>query len=402
MTEPRIVLATPHAGYEQRVRRAFGEDLDGQLRRCNLLEDGDGGRPNRLLDGLGDSAPDVVAIGPDIAVDAALDLARTLDLERPEISVLLVAEPTAELWEQALRSGVRDVLSPDAVDADLRAGFERALAVAERRRHNLVGDPSDSAPHGRIITVLSPKGGSGKTTVATNLALGLAMVEPNRAALVDLDLQFGDVAAALRLTPDHSIVDAVRGAQVGDHLLLKTYLASHTSGLWSLCGSDSPADGEVITAAQAQGVVRSLADEFAYVVVDTSAGLPEHTLSVIEVSTDLVVIAAMDVPSVRSLRKELDALDQLGMVHARRHLVINRADSKVGLDLRDVEATVGQSVDIALPSSRLVPLSVNQGSPLVESEPRSPVARQLTALVDRFVERPAELNGSKRRVRRAR
>lgn len=400
MTEPRILLATPHAGYEQRLRRAFAQHLDGHLRRWDMA--GIAADPAALLRELSGTSPAVVAIGPDVALPAALELARQLDLERPEISVVLITEPSPELWEQAVGSGVRDVLAPDAVDTEVQAVFDRALEVATRRRQHLLGDQEEHAQRGRIITVLSPKGGSGKTTVAANLALALALAEPNRAAIVDLDLQFGDVAAALRIAPDHNIINAAHGSNGGDRMLLKSYLTAHVSDLWALCGSDSPADGEAITCDEARGVVESLAEEFAYVVVDTSGGLSEHTLSVIEASTDLVLVAAMDVPSVRSLRKELDALDQLGLTHARRHLLINRADSKVGLDLRDVEATVGQVVDVALPSTRLIPLSLNQGSPVVESEPRSPVARQLTGLAQRFLEQPAEPQAPRRRSRRAR
>jgi pilus assembly protein CpaE len=390
MTDLRIILATPHAGYEQRVRRAFAENLNGELRRYDL-EPGSV-TPDQLALQLGDSSPDVVAIGPDVEVDVALALARQPELTRPEISVLLISEPTNELWQQALRSGVRDVIAPDAVDADVRAAFDRALEVATRSRHNLAGEPAGPET-GRVITVLSPKGGSGKTSVASNLAVGLALAEPNRVAVVDLDLQFGDVATALRLSPDHSIVDAARGPAALDAMELKSFLTAHPSNLWVLCGPELPADGDEVPAERVKAIVQALAQEFAYVVIDTGAGLDEHTLSVLDVSTDFVLVAAMDVPSVRSIRKEVDVLDQLGMTHQRRHLVINRADSKVGLDAGDVEAIVGQPVDVALPSSRMVPLSMNQGSPLVESQPRSPVARQLTTLIDRFLDRPAERSG---------
>jgi len=395
MTELRILLATPHAGYEQRVRQAFGATLNGDLRRWDIAHGevtADG-----LLQQLEHGSPDVVAIGPDLETDDALKLAQQLEETRPEISVLLVCEPTPELWQHALRAGVRDVVAPDAVDQELRAAFQRTMEVASRRRQNLVGDTDASSSSGRIISVLSPKGGSGKTTVASNLAVGLAMADPNQAAIVDLDLQFGDVAAALGLTPQHTLVDAVRSPGQMEGLTLKSFLSAHQSDLWALCGPDSPAEGEEISAEQAKQVVQTLAGEFRYVVVDTGAGLDEHTLSTLEVATDLVLVCTMDVTSIRSLRKEIMALDQLGMTHQRRHLVINRADSKVGLDLRDVEASIGMSVDVAVPSSRVVPLSLNQGLPLVAGDPRSPVARQFTELVERFAELPAAAAGGRRR-----
>ncbi len=397
MTELRILLATPHAGYEQRVRQAFGASLNGDLRRWDV----DQGEvtADGLLQQLANTSPDVVAIGPDVPTEEALGLARQLEATRPEISVLLINEPTPELWQHALQAGVRDVITPDAVDADVRAAFERTMAVAARRRQNLVGEPDAHGRPGGIISVLSPKGGSGKTTVASNLAVGLAMAEPNQVALIDLDLQFGDVATALGLTPQHTLVDVVRAPGQLDGMALKSFLSAHPSDLWALCGPESPAEGEEVGADQAKRIVEALAGEFRHVVVDTGAGLDEHTLSAIESSTDLVLVCAMDVTSIRSLRKEIAALDQLGMTHQRRHLLINRADSKVGLDLRDVEASLDHPVDVAVSSSRAVPLSLNQGLPLIASDPRNPVARQFAELVERFAELPASVTGSRRRRR---
>jgi pilus assembly protein CpaE len=380
MTEPlKILLATPDAGYEQRLRQILDAALNSALQRWDTA-DGEV-KIAELWRQLGDVVPDVVAIGPGLPLDDALSLAHQLEQERPEISVLLVNEPSAELWQQALHAGVRDVLAPDALNADIRAALDRALELAARRRHNLVGPAEDANRHGRIITVLSPKGGSGKTTVCTNLAVGLARLEPNKVAVVDVDLQFGDVASALRLTPDHTFVDAIR-APLADAMTLKTFLTPHASDVWTLCAPETPAEGEEITADQAQAVVAKLAEEFTYVMVDTSAGLNEHTLAMIDISTDLVLVCTMDVPSIRNLRKEVDALDQLGMTQQRRHFVMNRSDAKVGLELADVEATVGLRVDTTIPSARVVPLSTNQGTPLVESQPRHRVARQFTALVD--------------------
>jgi pilus assembly protein CpaE len=382
VTDLRILLATPSAGYEQRVRQAFDATLNGDLRRWDPSSSP--ASSGSLLAHLDGDAPDVVAIGPDLPLSDALATATQLERQRPEISVVLVSEPTPELWRDALRAGVTDVLSPDAVSHDVREVFDRALDVASRRRHNLVGDGLDATSSGRIITMLSPKGGSGKTTMCSNLAVALALEAPDQVAIVDLDTQFGDVSTALRLTPEHTLLDAVRAPSHGDSLTLKSFLTPHSSSLWSLCGPDSPVEGEEIGPEAARDVVKRLSDEFAYIVVDTCAGLTEHTLSVIDVSTDLVLMCAMDVASIRSLRKEVDALDQLGLTQARRHFVINRADSKVGLDIKDVEATVGMPVDIAVPSSRIVPLSMNQGIPVVESQPRSPVARQLTQLAGHF------------------
>jgi len=391
--DPRVLLATSNAGYAQSVRNAFDQQLNSEL-TCwdadkNLL--GSTG----LVSQLANLTPDVVAIGPDVVIEDALELARQLERERPEITVLLISDPTPELWQVVVQSGVRDILAPTAPHNEVRTAFERALTVAARRRTNLVGDTATPTRTGRVITVLCPKGGSGKTTMASNLAVGLARLHPDEVAILDLDLQFGDVATALGLTPEHSFLDIAATTGTIDALVVKSFLTSHRSNLWALCAPDAPEDGEEVSVDRSQATIRTLADEFAYVVIDTGAGLSEQTLAAIELSTDLVLMCSMDVPSVRSLRKEIDALDRLGMTQQRRHLVINRVDGKAVLDLDDIEATLGMQANATIPTARNVSDAMNQGSPVLERDYRSPAGRQLTQLVERFTEQP--LHGPRRR-----
>ena len=390
----RVALATPSAAFEQRLRALFAE-LNGDLRRWHdeLLTV----PPEQAVSEIAANGMEVVALGPGVSVDQALAIARVFDSEHPEVNVLVVAERSPQVIEMALRAGVRDVISPDADDATVREAFRRALATAARRRENLVGPADAGGPKGRVICCLSPKGGSGKTTVATNLAYGLAEAAPDDVVIVDLDLQFGDVASALQLVPEHTMTDAAKlaGGASGqiDATTLKVFLTAHPGHLYALCGSEDPAEGEDVSPQRVADIIHLLGEQFTYVVLDTSAGIDEHTLVAIEQATDLLLICAMDVPSVRSLRKLVGALDRLGMTTQQRHFVLNRADSRVGLDVKDVEANVGLQVDIELPSSRQIPLSLNQGSPILESEPRSGAARQFRELVGRFAELPAQRGG---------
>lgn len=392
MSQVRILLATETPELEAQVRSVFGGSLNGNLQSWEH------GRAANDVDSalaeISAHAPDVVAIGDALSLETALVLAATLDRERPEISVLLVAAPSPRLWQHALRAGVRDVVAPDAAPHEIREAFERAMQTAERRRVHLSGAVhSEPTRRGRIITVLSPKGGSGKTTVSTNLAVGLAAHAPQKVAIVDLDLQFGDVANALRLLPEHTMADAA-GHRAVEAMTLKTFLTPHPTGLFALCAPDDPAEGEEIQPETAGSVIKLLGEEFPFVVVDTASGVSASTLSAIEVSTDLILMCAMDVPSVRNLRKLIEALDALNMTQQRRHFLLNRADSRVGLAAQDVEATVGMQLDMSLPSSRAVPMSLNQGSPVLESDPRSAIARQFSGLAARFVEHPASTRDS--------
>ncbi|MEE6274585.1 AAA family ATPase [Georgenia wangjunii] len=255
-------------------------------------------------------------------------------------------------------------------------------------------------PSGRVISVVSPKGGVGKTTVATNVAVGLAQAERHSTVLVDLDIQFGDVASALNLEPEYTLPDAVHGPASRDAMVLKTYLTQHETGLYVVCGPDSPAAADAISAEDVSRLLQMLASEFRYVVVDTAPGLSEHTLAVMDATSDLVLVTSMDVPGVRGLRKELDTLTALGMFTDARHVVLNFADPRGGLSRADVEATIGTGIDLMLPRSKAAAASVNQGVPMLQSGVRDAMAKQLRELVDRFVPGGAR-SAPPRRGRRA-
>ncbi len=380
MSQPRILLSTPNAAYEQRLRQAFGDSLNGELQWVRDAVD-----TESLIGQAMSVDAGVLALGPDFDVDEALSIASALDRQRPDVSVVLVAKATPRLYQQALRAGVRDVLAPDALDAEVREVFERAMEIATDRR-SVLRSRDATGGTGKVIAVLSPKGGTGKTTVITNLAVGLAQAAPGKVVLVDLDLQFGDAVSGLGLVPEHTMADAARAVKGLDAMTLKVFLTPHSSDLYTLCAPELPAQGEEVTAEQVSQVLHLLASEFDYVVVDTSAGLGEHALAAADCATDLVLVCSMDVPSVRGLQKELTALDQLGMTHQSRHFVLNRADSRVGLDVSDIEAAVGMAVDVALPSTRTIPLSVNHATPAIIAEPRSPIAGKLRELAARFTD----------------
>jgi pilus assembly protein CpaE len=380
----RLLLATEEAGWESRVRASYGDTLNGELRSWDMASDS-AADATGMLRAIEDHGARVVALGPGLDPDAALDAAAALDRARPDVCVLLVAEPTPDLYRKALRVGVRDIVDPEAELDEVRAAFDAAIETAERR----VGQAEIEVDTRRTIAVVSPKGGAGKTAVSSNLTIGLAAIAAGDVVVVDLDVQFGDVANALRLSPEATIADAVRVGDALDITALKAFLTPHPSGAFALCAPISPADADVVGAEDVVRILRLLAKEFSYVVLDTGAGLDEHTLAAMEAATDIVLVCGTDVASARGVRKEIDAFDLLGFTTQRRHLVLNRADARVGLDAGDIEATVGMTISVAVPSSRSVPLSMNQGIPLLEGAQKSPVSRSLGELVNRFAEAPA-------------
>lgn len=378
------LLLTDDPGFEARTRAALGLS-NGRVQR-RPATDADGTVP------LGEDpgAYDVIAVGPGLADEDALVLAEQLDRAHPEANLVLVLDAplAARDLERAIVIGVRGVVTADTDDDELTATFQRAAASAARRRRSLLGDGADNAAR-RTVVLLSPKGGAGKTMVAVNLAAGLATSPGATVALVDLDLAFGDTASALGLVPEYSFASVCDVPRI-DHIALKVFLTPHPpTGLFTLCAPEDPAESDLVTPATAADVVSRLAGEFSHVVVDTPAGISEHTLAVLEVASDILLVCTMDVASVRSLRKAVDALDELGHSGPRRVFVLNRAPSRVGLTVEDIERTVGLPVAASVPSHRSIPVTMNQGTPLVTTQLRSPARSALGQVRDLFVPQQA-------------
>lgn len=397
-TGARLALATPDPMFEARVRQVLGPGWDnGEVvtwRAAAGVHEIDG-----VVAEMAGAGIQVVTVGPGLEAQMAVSMVRAFDRAHPEISVLLVAQPTSTVLEAALHAGVRDVVAPDSTDAELATALQRAIHTASQRRANLSGE-HDAPPTGQVIAVVSPKGGAGKTTLAANLAMGLARLAPREVVVIDLDRQFGDVANALRIVHEHSVVDAARVVGQLDATEVKVFLAAHPAGVFALCGPEDPAEGDNVTAESIGQVVKVLAEAFRYVVVDTGSGLDDWGLAALDQATDCVLVCSTDVPTVRGLRKALHALDRAGATRARRLLVLNRSNAHVGLAAKDIEATVGLPVDIAIPSSRVVPLSTNKGSPILESCEPSVVTGPLVDLVERLAGSRVPLPPRRRRFAR--
>ncbi|GAA1829943.1 CpaE family protein [Microlunatus capsulatus] len=351
------------------------------------------GDPALLWRGDPDGPPRVLVLDCALGVPEALDLTARLDAECPAISVVLVTDGGPDLALPAMRAGATDILAPGATAEEVLRTVQRAVELAEVRSAQQAGPPvvvEDRSAAGQVISVVSPKGGVGKTTVATNLAVGLARSAPQATVLVDLDIQFGDVASGLNLDPEHDLTAAVTGQASRDTMVLKTFLTLHETGLYVICAPDSPVEAENVSADAVRQLLRTLASEFRYVVVDTAPGLSEHTLAAMDETTDLVLLSSMDVPGLRGLRKEIDTLRELTLLQRRHQVVINFADPSTGLTVADVEATIGAPVDLVLPRSKAAPASVNLGVPLLQSGVRDPMTRQLLALVQGFAPGPGQ------------
>jgi pilus assembly protein CpaE len=330
----------------------------------------------------------LVVVGPDLDQRMALDLAEQLQLNRPHIGVVLIrSRVDVVLLSQALRAGVREVVTPEDL-ASLGAACARSLELSRRRLGLAAPGSVPSQPQGRVITVFSAKGGCGKTTVATNLAATLARGGAGRVCLVDLDLAFGDVAIALQLMPAHTITDAVSMVGSMDEQAVASLVTPHSPGLDTLLAPVEPGESERIPVALVGELLRVLKRLYEYVVVDTPPAFTEHVLATFDATDSFVLLATLDIPSVKNLRLTLEMLDLLGYPHSDWLIALNRSDSKVGLSIAEVEQALKVPIRVQIPSSRDVSSSINRGVPLVLAEPQHAVSRAIGELARLTGDRP--------------
>jgi len=390
-----IALTDPSPGFHTRVAELLGSDtelraVEGMTELEKLLADRSG-------------EVDVVLLGPGVPPSGAVRLAEHVQHNAPEVSVVVFADAlTSDQLTSALRAGVRDILPAEFSADQLTDAIDRAQSLSRQIRSRAAAPDTEHAGGGddsEIITVFSSKGGVGKSFLATNLGVLLAQRTGEDVALVDLDLQFGDLAIMLQLFPARTMYDAAQNLTHLDADALNGYLAAHRSGVKLLAAPFEPGLAETIPAESVQRILRMLKQRFRYIVVDCPASFNEHVVAALDESDCCALVTSMDVPSIKNLKLALQTMDLLGFAREKIRLVLNRADTEVGLRVQEVEKTLGTSVDIQIPSGREVPLSINRGLPLVGEAEYSPVVLAIGQLAD-AIGAPAGVaaNGHKRKA----
>lgn len=283
--------------------------------------------------------------------------------------LVVAADPSEALLDAAESLGVADVVPlPQTAAAVVFAARKLARSARPARSADSDGKPA------RVITVFSPKGGTGKTTTSCNLAASAAAAG-RRVLLLDLDLQFGDTAIMLGLEPRKTLLDLVSDAGVMDAQKLAGYVSGTAIGVDVLPAPLRPEDAERVgedRVAQLLDVARHVYD---VIVVDTSPYFHGPMLTTLDRTDQLVLVAGPDVPTLKNLRLTLHTLELLGFAREKTRVVLNRADSRIGLKAGEVGAVLGQAIDYTLPNDPAVPATVNRGLPAVVGQKRCPYAQ---------------------------
>jgi pilus assembly protein CpaE len=314
------------------------------------------------------------------------DLAAIREYTRAPI-VLLASGEASALLESALEADVADVLLLPQLPENVVFSIRKACVA---------GKTSQSGEQGRIVTVFSPKGGTGKTVMSTNLATAFAKFGGKRTLLLDLDLQFGDAAIMLGIEPDKTIYDLVVAPGELDPEKLAGYTTRHSAGVDVLPAPIRPEDAELVTEAKISRLLEVAKESYEMIVVDTSPFFHGPMLATLDSTDELLLVCGLDVPTIKNVRLSLQTLELLSYPTERIRVVLNRANSNVGMKRGEVEAALEQRVRYEVPSDRAVPLAVNRGNPAVVSDTKADFSRAVREMAKSL--QPAELRESKRKT----
>jgi pilus assembly protein CpaE len=304
--------------------------------------------------------------------------------------ILLASGGSPSLLEDALDADVADVLLLPQLTDNVVFSIRKACHAGRRQQAAAGGR------QGRLVTVFSPKGGTGKTVLSTNISASLAKHWGKRALLLDLDLQFGDAAIMLGLEPEKTIYDLVTAPGELDSEKLAGYTTRHACGLDILPAPLRPEDAELVTEPKLARLLEVARESYDVIIVDTSPFFHGPMLATLDRTDELLVICGLDVPTLKNVRLALQTLELLSFPSSRIRYVLNRANTKVGLSKREVEAALKITIHAEIPSDRVVPISVNKGTPAVISESGSDFSKAMVSLAKSLA--PTEGRAKRRKL----
>ena len=313
----------------------------------------------------------------------------TKDVPSAQI-VILSVQSDSDYLRRAMMAGARDFLTKPPSGDELISTIRRAYEISRARALSMPvqgsGGSSGQATavqEGKIITVYSAKGGVGCTTIATNLALAL-QTEETKVAVIDCNLQFGDVAVFFNIKPQHSVIELFESAESLDPDFIGSVAISHTSGIRVFLAPPSPEQADVVQAAQVKKTLEILRNMFTYVIVDTASALTDIALSIFDVSDKIVLVTTPDIPSIKDARIFFDLIDALNYPLDRIMFTLNRVDKRGGITAQNIQDSIKHEVTAQIPLEERVLFSINNGVPLFSTNRNLPFAQSIADMANRL------------------
>lgn len=321
----------------------------------------------------------IVVIGSEVPLNEALLFSDKCRLEHPEVRVILSrSRIDVDVLARSLRSGVAEVVSaddPTSFAESVKRVKDLIMAGIGKSKLETLG-----AKKARIVVVFSAKGGCGKTTVSINLATTLS--SESKVCLLDLDLQFGDIAVSMQRTPEKTISSAISMGSEIDRLGARSMLTNYSNNLDLLLAPNNPTDVEFINGDIVGSILEALRYDYDFIVIDTPPAFTDFVLKAMEMMDICFLITTLDMPALKNMRVVLETMKALKLDLSRVKIVLNRSDSKTGISLREAEELIDKSIEFKIPNENQVSLATNQGVPACTSIPKSEFAREFLRMTN--------------------
>jgi pilus assembly protein CpaE len=341
------------------------------------------------LELAGRHQPDVVLMDINMPDMDGITTTERLSTHVPTASVVMMSvQGEADYLRRSMLAGAREFLvkpfSSDELTGSIRQVYAREREKASRIVAAAPAPRPEEEVDGQVIAVFSPKGGVGRTTMSVNLAVAAAQDLGKKVCLVDGSFQFGDIGVLLNLNPKNkSIADLVPELEQGEPESLDTFVINHSSGIRVLLAPPSPEMAELITTAGIKRVLDALRRMHDIVIVDCSSYFNDLTLAILDTADVILTMLTLEITSIKNMRLFLEVADQLGYEDGKVRLVLNRADSTLGIRVSDVEQSIGRKVDHTIVSDgRSVVYALNRGIPFFVSNREAQVSQDVLRLAN--------------------
>ena len=343
------------------------------------------------------ATPDLVLMEIHMPVMDGIRATEEITLTVPESTVVIMSvQGENEYIKKAMSAGAREFLVKPFSSEDLVNTVLKTYDIESRRRERNTPAKTSEEVKSKIITVFSTKGGVGKTTIASNLAVSLARMTKKRVALVDLDLQFGDIAIMLNVSAKNTVSEMIKEISQLDSELMDEYLVTHFSGVRVLPAPVKPEYAEYITASHVERIINTLREDYHYVIVDTSANFHETVLTSLDMSDRILLVSTLDLPTIKNIKSGLDIMDTLHYPREKVSIVLNKASEQFGIKYKDFENTLRHPIWSYVPEdSQTVITSANKGFPFVMTRTETKVAKAIINISSMIVKEHESAAGEK-------
>jgi len=322
--------------------------------------------------------PDIILMDVNMPGMDGISATELINSESPAANIIIMSvQGEQEYLRRAMIAGAKDYLTKPFTGDELVQAILQVHSNGQRRR-KVVSLESRQTEPGKVIAVFSTKGGVGKTTVAANLAVALASNTGSQVGVIDADLQFGDMALFLNLMPRVTIADLVKDIDGLDQALLEKYLTPYSDNVKVLAAPFRPEQAEAVTAANMSAIIKTMRMMYRYVIIDTTPSFSETMLAALDAADIIMVVAAMDLPTLKNVKLCLEIMDSLQYSPDKVKPVLNRAGSEGGMDVREAEESLRRPFVATIPSDgKVVVTAVNRGIPFVVSHPDTLVSQNI-------------------------